>query len=678
MKKIRDIALKVANAPWFYPLVLLLIGIAAYGVMIPRLGFYWDDWESVYLYHLHNSAISFQYFAERPFSALTYLALFPVAPMTPVVWQSIALVLRWIGILFLYWTLNAVWPERMWLNRWIGVLLFVFPGFLQQSIAVTYSRHLTAFALFACSLFLTVLALKNRKFFWLWMPLSVLLGIAQIFMIEYFVGLELIRPIIIWFVLRSQDNREIRQTFRKTLQYWLPYALGLGVYFWWRVFYFPSTLVEDPNNPIFLKAIFASPVAGVSLLIKKIYQDVEHLVLSVWAQAFSPDLFHLHSKVMWISWGIGIFAAILFGLYIFKVSHVKKQADDSSFFHMLILGSVALLAGAAPVWAAGRQVADGKWSDRFALAPMVGAVILLVSLIDWLFRTRGQKQWLMTILLASSISFQLYNANDYRKDWDVQRNTYWQLAWRVPNLEPGTAIIGSGTFTDKSSFYDGGYIVNLLYSDSPNANAQYDYFDIWHLPPENYQPNLPLIDGMRGGQFSGNTSQAIGMYFNFTSNDCVKVLDPVYTGEPNFNEGVSNIIPISNLDTISVGSNPHLPDVATFGAEPAHTWCYYFEKADLARQMQDWATILQLGAEAKARDFGSSVGSEYLPFIEAYAQTGQWAQAYDLSQAAQNNSAGLDPLLCNNWRRFAGISSGLERDAYLAKAKLEFCADSNP
>ena len=273
--------------------------------------------------------------------------------------------------------------------------------------------------------------------------------------------------------------------------------------------------------------------------------------------------------------------------------------------------------------------------------------------------------------MASSISYQIYNSNEYRKDWEIQRNIYWQLAWRVPVLKPGTAVIGSGTFTGKSSFYDGGYIVSLLFSQTPRANPQYDYFDIWHLPADSYQPDKPLVDSERGGQFSGNTSQAIGMYFNFTTNECVRVLDPVYTGDPKFIAGMSNIIPISNLADISLGDGTRSPDPVTFGAEPAHTRCYFFEKADLARQMQDWPTILKLGADA--RGLGSNSGSEYLPFIEAYARTGQWSQAYEMSLNAQDNTAGLNPLLCNNWKRFAGITVGADKVAYLAKAKSEFC-----
>ena len=391
MKNIKNTASKIIAHPWFYPVALLLIGVLAYGLVIPYLGFYWDDWESVYLYHLHNPAIIFPYFAERPFSAFIYLILFPITRMTPLVWQTVALVLRWIGVVFIYLTLNAVWPARAWLNRWIGVLLLVFPGFLQQSVALTYSRHFTAFALFGVSLYLTVLALRHRRYFWLWMPLSIILGIAQIFMIEYFVGLELIRPVIIWAVLWAGQKEKKRRVLWKTLLYWSPFILGLGIYFWWRVFYFPSTLATDPNNPVLLKEILSSPLTTLSMLAKTVYQDIGYLIISVWANAFSPDLVHSHSKVMWISWFVGIAAAFLFCIYIYKTSHNKEADENSSSFYMLILGGIALLVGAVPVWAAGRQIADGNWSDRFTLAPLLGAVILVVSILDWLFRTKNQK-----------------------------------------------------------------------------------------------------------------------------------------------------------------------------------------------------------------------------------------------------------------------------------------------
>ncbi len=67
---------------------------------------------------------------------------------------------------------------------------------------------------------------------------------------------------------------------------------------------------------------------------------------------------------------------------------------------------------------------------------------------------------------------------------------------------------------------------------------------------------------------------------------------------------------------------PPNPDI--FGSEPAHNWCYYFEKADLARQGRDWQTVLPLEKQAKTQSLAPKFGPEYIPFIEAHAQIGDW------------------------------------------------------
>jgi hypothetical protein len=329
------------------------------------------------------------------------------------------------------------------------------------------------------------------------------------------------------------------------------------------------------------------------------------------------------------------------------------------------------------VWAKGSQIAVGKWSDRFALAAMIGAVILIVCGVHWLIKTQNQKRVILAVLLASSIALQIDNGNKFRLDWELQRELYWQLSWRIPALKPGTAVIGNGTFTDKSSYYDGVYIVNLLFDKDPSANPRYTYLDIGSFPSYNYYPGGPILTKQRGGQFSGNTSQAIGIYFK-SSGTCVRVLDTIYTGDPYFNQDMDQLIAISNTDQILTTASPVAPNPAIFGNEIQRDWCYYFEKADLARQMQDWQTVLQLGQEAKARGFTPGMGAEYLPFIEAYAQTGQWSMAFDLSVSAAkvNPDHDLGPALCSDWSQFSGIAAGSERDIYQAKAKSEFCQTS--
>jgi hypothetical protein len=102
------------------------------------------------------------------------------------------------------------------------------------------------------------------------------------------------------------------------------------------------------------------------------------------------------------------------------------------------------------------------------------------------------------------------------------------------------------------------------------------------------------------------------------------------------------------------------------------------EKADLARQLQDWKTVLQLKAEADARGYEPDLAAEYLPFIEAYAQTNQWEQAYQLSLSASDIGKGAGMALCNAWHRFEQFGTNEEMLSYTGKAAQDFCKTGNP
>ncbi len=616
------------DQPWFYPLSLLLVAFVTYGLMIPHMGFYWDDWESVYLTYLHNNAVWFSYYAERPLSVLPYLALFPVGKMTPILWQILSIVLRFLGVLFFYLTLSTAWPKRVIQNRLIGILLLVFPGYLLQPVSAAFIQHFSVFLTFSISLYLTVQAIKHRQRFWLLMSLSVIFGVAQCFMMEYFVGLEIIRPILIWCMLRVAKDKELVTDIGRTLLIWLPFVMGVSAFILWRLVYLPAHIQFDPNTPVLLKTILSSPKEGLSELVNKALLDVQHLLLNCWGRPFTFNNFNF-SPIILFSWSIGIITSLIIIFYISKLPKENRSDHNDGISGMILLGCVALFAGGIPVWMLGKQIIIGKWSDRYALAAMVGAVILVVCLAEWLLQTAAQKRWLFAILIAASISLQIYNCNNYRVDWERQVNLYWQMHWRIPDLKPGTAIIGPGAFSDKSSAYDGTYIVNLLFDKQVGKDPSYAYLDIKQFPPRFYRSGNEINYSIRGGgQFTGNTSNAIGLYFK--NNACVRVLDPIYAGDPKFSETINALIDISNPDTI-INEGDQTPDPAIFGEEIQHSWCYFFEKADLARQKQDWQAILKLRSEAESAHLKPALGAEYLPFIEAFARTGQWEEAYQNS-----------------------------------------------
>jgi hypothetical protein len=111
-------------------------------------------------------------------------------------------------------------------------------------------------------------------------------------------------------------------------------------------------------------------------------------------------------------------------------------------------------------------------------------------------------------------------------------------------------------------------------------------------------------------------------------------------------------IRISNLDRIELTpAAPAAPQVALFGREAQHDWCYYFEKADLARQNGDWQQVASLGTQAFQKRLAPAVPIEALVFAEGYAHTGQWDQALHLSLDAFHGDGSSGPRICNLWGR---------------------------
>ena len=116
---------------------------------------------------------------------------------------------------------------------------------------------------------------------------------------------------------------------------------------------------------------------------------------------------------------------------------------------------------------------------------------------------------------------------------------------------------------------------------------------------------------------------------------------------------------------------------AIYGPEPEHDFCYYFEKADLARQFKDWDSVVKYGETALSLENHPFEPAEQFVFIEGYAHVGEWERAVDLSKRVYEGSSQVTgPMLCRLWRRIgAETAPSLERSAALSKVKRLFVCD---
>ena len=77
-----------------YIFLLILVGATSYLYQMTQMGFYWDDWQAVFLGHINNPKLLRIFFICRPFSAWTYDILFPWLPMNAALWQGLSFLLR--------------------------------------------------------------------------------------------------------------------------------------------------------------------------------------------------------------------------------------------------------------------------------------------------------------------------------------------------------------------------------------------------------------------------------------------------------------------------------------------------------------------------------------------------------------------------------------------------------
>jgi hypothetical protein len=321
----------------------------------------------------------------------------------------------------------------------------------------------------------------------------------------------------------------------------------------------------------------------------------------------------------------------------------------------------------------------GKWSERFTLGAIPGIALLLVVAIVWLLHSKRKSQIILALILEFSIAAQVRTTNKYRLDWGIQRNYFWQLYWRAPNLAPQTAILSDGVSSYGSSNFSVGFGINSLYHQSPIT----DKMAFWFFTPKSDDAYMvssltdyPITYRLCNMTFAGSTAHSLAVSYA-PAVGCVRIVTPENMDDPVLRDA-AGLARLSNLKQIRTDT-PIVPDAAVFGEEPAHTWCYYYEKADLALQEKNWAAGIRLMDKAKQKGYAPQAGGELLPLMDAYAQTGDWEQVYQTSLQAQNLTIQLEPMICAAWARYKTLPGAFDQKDVFDRSALTFkCTWAEP
>jgi hypothetical protein len=636
--------------------VLLLVDILVYAYFIPLQGFYWDDLDFVWFYQSYGLAGLADFFARnRTVLGLLYQLNFFIMGVEPWHWQVFALVCRWVCSISLYFLIRQVWKGNREAALFVGLFFLVYPCFTQHAIAIVYSHFNIVMSCLFFSLGLTLYTIEHKKHRSLFTFFALMLAVLNLLTMEYFFMLELLRPVLLWSLI-SREPLGIKEKGRRLLTHYAPYLLVFLGGVIWREFFFKRQNIRFQFTA--LELLKTSPWLGIKELVWNALKDLWTTVIACWQGVVTfPKTGEIGLGYILLSVVITIAVVVMLGLFLLckrSETFITPEIQHRDTRQFIIHGFLALLLGGVPFWLTGLSPTTTFPGSRFALPFLLGSAMVTVGLLTLVFRNKLLRRSIFILLIALAAGAQVRQEARFMYDWQNMQRFLWQAVWRMPTLKPDTVLFSEDLpfhyFTDLSITAP----INMIYSVEPQE-GKVDY--VFYYPSVrmlqngvvNMDPGQEISYKYDVGMFSGNIDDSLTLYY--TRGSCLRVID-AYLESENFMLPLSirEASQVSNLEVIGREENLNLPG-NILGPEPSGSWCYYFEKADLARQYRDWETVAEIAQTAFVIYGFPSDPVESTPFIEGYANTGQWQQALELTERAMEYSHAMDPVLCRLWAR---------------------------
>lgn len=605
--------------------LIILVTILAYGILIPQLGFYRDDW---YLFLTAQSngpaGIVALFQIDRPLIGYFYAAGYSLLGSSPLAWQVAALVVRLAGNVAFLWLLRLLWPERQTETLTAAVLFSVYPGFTVEPNAGVYITDLTASAAAVLSFVLTLKALRARQTWWR-AGLAAVAGILQLFylgMFESAIGLEIARLGLVWYETWRPSAAPLGATILNALKSDLAYLI-LGIAFLvWRLFIFQSTR-RATNLNVLVGKYSELPVRSLLAVGVEWLKDIVETAVFAWVVPFYQSVAVSNYRDLTIAVVLGLLAAAATFVALRNLGGTTAVGGDERHrfgpLHIVMAGVWIVCFALLPIDLAGRNVLFTDQWDRYTIYASAGVALLAAGFI-WGYLHASLQKAAVGILVGMAVVVQYFSAASYRDAWAWQRDLWQQLVWRAPGLQRGTmlfAVLPTG-YEEGYELYGpanmvyypgqgvviGADVINPATAASLELQKNREHYDRNVLVPDNYRS--ALIVAYPGAQ------------------SCLHVLDGRKIELPGLldNSLVTDVAQYSRLDTIETGAAPaQLPPFLT-GAKP-HGWCKYYQGMDLARQQGDWPRVAQLADEAQSNALTPDDVSEWMPALEAYATVGR-------------------------------------------------------
>lgn len=659
------------------PLItLIVISSFAYLPQAGRLGYYRDDWNLIYA-GMTQGAEKFIdiYSVDRPFIGYLFSWVFyPLLGDSALPWVLSAYIIRLIGALTAYWLLSLLFPRQKLAALVMASLFIVFPGFLQQPNAIQYHPHLLNLTLALLSIALSIRAAQpgiprfNRL---IRISFAFLLSLASMFMMEYYIGLEGVRLILLWYI--NRDNAKFMQRVRLTLKGWFPYAIAVSLFLVWRIFLFhPLRAGTDVGGIV--SEFVASPIYQSLTFFSELFKDFVEISMMSWA----VPPYQLISTARLRDFGLALLlaglAVVLVVLLLWRYTRDQALADNhvsnQESWDLLWLGIVWVFVTSAPIILAGREVTFGASLDRFSFPGSLGAVMILASFFLTLHH-RYFRWGAFCFVGILAIMTQFINATNYANQMETVRKFWWQMSWRAPQLERNTVIVAYIAGVPIEEDYEIWGPANMIYYPEPGS-----------LGVQSEVLNRVTVQDIQMGSASERTMRTIEVerdYVNTlvltmpTASSCLHAIDSQWI-ELSENEDyrVHLVAPYSNAARIRTEDDPRIPPKSVFGSEPERGWCYFYEKASLERQRGNWEAVASLAKQVRELGLRPRDRVEWLPFLYGLAYTGQYDAVNSLVPVVKE-SPFIRYQVCRSLKNIepSGNLAIVEGNAYLLQSLCE-------
>jgi len=280
---------------------------------------------------------------------------------------------------------------------------------------------------------------------------------------------------------------------------------------------------------------------------------------------------------------------------------------------------------------------------------MFGSCVFLVGLIDSFIRDGIKQKIIVSLFIAMAVGGNLLNTNTYRRDWEAQQDFINQLTTRIPDLDtPAYFLTDFNPLTYETDNSLTGLFNLALEPENSSLTlpVSVGFYDVrFNSSADKFAAGEPIYQGFRSALYQGETKDIV-VYF-YSPPGCLRILDPEqHMNLPIFPDKFYEFIPYSHPENIlPEGTRSTFLQDEIFKKPVTKNWCYYFQEADLARQYSQWEKIAEIGDQVLNR-YQAGEASEYIPFIEAYAQLNRWGDTVPLIEKVHSMNKELDKPLC--------------------------------